>query len=91
MNAGTAAELKAYEAMGKKDHAGIQFFCAPCNTARARAHTPRPAGAAEQWKHSQLHFSSARSHMAEGEDSDSAAVRLLPLQLQQPATLTLPL
>jgi hypothetical protein len=31
--------------------------------------------------------------MAEGEDSDSAAVRLLPLQLQlqQPATLTLPL
>lgn len=54
MNAGTASEVKASEAMIKKDH----------------------AGAAEHWKHSQQHFNAARSHMVEGEDSDSAAASI---------------
>ena len=46
------------------------------------------AGATEHWKHSQQHFNAARSHMVEGEDSDSAAV--LPPCLPQPTPINPP-
>ncbi len=78
-NAGTAAELKAFEAMGKKDYAGnSSAFLRSSHLADPRSSSS--AGAAEHWKHAQQHFSTARSHMVEAEDSDSAAVRLSPSQ-----------
>ena len=71
MNAGTASEVKASEAMGKKDHAGKRFACFCCCAPPTRSH---PSGAAEHWRLAQQHFNGARSQMAEGEDSESAAV-----------------
>jgi hypothetical protein len=77
MHAGTAAESKACEGMGKKDYAGI-LLSGTLDASENPYPISRLPGASDHWKAARQNFGTARSSMANEEDSESAAVPLPP-------------